>query len=56
VAGSRVAERAAAGGEHDVVDARAQALRSSGRHWKIAECSLSIGSSVAPPSAAAPPA
>ena len=28
----------------------AQRARSSGRHWKIAECSLSIGSSVAPPS------
>ena len=27
-----------------------QVARSSGRHWKIAECSLSIGSSVAPPS------
>ena len=26
-----------------------QLARSSGRHWKIAECSLSIGSSVAPP-------
>ena len=45
------AERAARGGEHDVVDAlRASSARSSGRHWKIAECSLSIGSSVAPPS------
>ena len=28
---------------------RAQAVRSSGRHWKIAECSLSIGSSSPPP-------
>ena len=31
----------------------AQVARSSGRHWKIAECSLSIGSSVAPPSSTA---
>ncbi len=31
----------------------AQACRSSGRHWKIAECSLSMGSSVAPDAATA---
>jgi len=32
---------------------RAQALRSCGRHWNTAECSLSMGSKVAPPSATA---
>ena len=44
------AKRPARRGQDDRATRSCQVLRSSGRHWKIAECSLSIGSSVAPPS------
>ena len=46
-----VEERAAGGGEQDAPHARAAPRPRAclgGRHWKIALCSLSIGSSVAP--------
>jgi hypothetical protein len=41
-----LAERPARCGQQQAVHRLAQVLRSSGRHWKMAECSLSIGSKV----------